>query len=214
MTKMGLKSNPKTGEISIRGTIGDYEDMISAEDFIEVLAEHDGDLVVTMTSGGGVVTEGLAIYNALVNYQGGKTTVIVDAMCASIATVIACAGDEIHINERSQFMIHRAWTVAMGNCKDFRSMADLMDSMDGDIASVYSEKTGQNADVVLEKMDAETWMSPQQAKDFGFVDKILKVERPDAKESDQPEAVAVMGFSKGQKAIAQAAILRAKRILA
>jgi ATP-dependent Clp protease protease subunit len=190
---MIFETNPEAGKITMRGGIGDYENHISADDFIAALSEHKGDVEISLDSPGGSVTDGLSIYNAIKNHDG-NVTVHIDTLAASIATVIACAADKVKMNSNGKFMIHRAWTVAMGNCKDFRSMADLMEMMDGDIADVYSERTGMKREALLTLMDKETWMSSSDALDLGFIDEVVEVgsakAEPKAEAKPKIEAIA------------------------
>ena len=185
---MIFESNPEASKITMRGGIGDFENHISADDFITVLGEHSGDIEIELDSPGGSVTDGLAIYNAIRNYDG-KVTIHIDTLAASIATVVACAADRVKINSNGKFMVHRAWTVAMGNCKEFRSMADLMELMDGDIADVYAYRTGKDKDELLAMMDKETWLSAEDAAEIGFVDEVVQV---NSKEKPKAEAKPVV----------------------
>ena len=174
---MKLETNPTAQTITMRGGIGDFENHISADDFLSALSEHAGeDVTILLDSEGGSVTDGLSIYNAIMQYSG-NVTVHIDAICASIATVIACAADRVVMNSNAKFMIHRAWTVAMGNSVEFRSMADILELMDADIASAYGDKTDLPEDELLAMMEAETWMSAEQAYDLGFVDEINEISR-------------------------------------
>ncbi len=155
---MRLETDPQNKTIQMRGPIGDFEGGISADDFRDCLKEHAGsDLTIHLDSEGGVVSEGLAMYNAIMQHDG-EVTIHIDTIAASIATVIACAADRVVINSNAKFMVHRCWTMAMGNCKDFRSTADIMEMMDKDIAATYVERTGKDEADVIAMMDAETWM--------------------------------------------------------
>ena len=135
---MKFDNNVDKGTITFRGGVGEFEGYISADMFIDALEQHSGDVTIHLDSAGGSVTDGLSIYNAIRGYEGGVVNIHIDAMCASIATVIACAATgKITMNSNGKYMIHRAWTAAMGNCRDFRSMADIMELMDQDIADTY-----------------------------------------------------------------------------
>lgn len=189
---MKLESNPDSGTITMRGMIGDWEGGISADDFHDVLAEHTGDITIHFNSEGGSVTDGLSIYNAIASYEG-KVTIHVDALVASIATVICCAADRVVMNNTGKFMIHRCWTAAVGNCKDFRKLAQTMEMLDGDIASVYGERTDQEPEMILQWMEDETWFSAKQALSLGFVDEIHEVKKQaDKPEEKKAQAVAVL----------------------
>ena len=173
---MKFENSPEKKTITMRGGIGEFDNHISADDFIEALNQHEGDVTIHLDSPGGSVTDGLAIYNAIVNYAG-VTTVHIDTLCASIATVIACGADRVLANSNSKYMIHRAWTVAMGNCSDFRSMAEIMEMMDMDIAETYAMKAGGSVEDWLNKMDKETWYDAESALEAGLVDEIIDMKK-------------------------------------
>lgn len=186
---MKLESNPEKKEITMRGFIGDYEDGISADQFRDALAEHAGqDVTIYLNSEGGSVTDGLSMFNAIANHDGA-VTVHIDALAASIATVLAVAASNVKINSNGKFMIHRCWAAAVGNCSDFRSMAEVMELLDHDIAMSYSEKTGKPEEEMLAMMDAETWMDAETALANGFVDEIVEVKSKSAKASIEPEKI-------------------------
>jgi len=72
----------------------------------------------------------------------------------------------------AMMMVHRAWTVAMGNANDFRKMAEDMDKIDESIVAVYESKTGMKQEDIISLLDAETWLTAQDALDNGFCDEI------------------------------------------
>ena len=186
---MKFETNPTAGTITMRGGIGDFENHISADDFLSALSEHAGeDVTILLDSEGGSVTDGLSIYNAIMQYSG-NVTVHIDAICASIATVIACAADKVVMNSNAKFMIHRAWTVAMGNSVEFRSMAEILELMDADIASAYADKTDLPEDELLAMMEAETWMSAEKALELGFVDEINEISRKMKEQEKKAEVI-------------------------
>lgn len=173
---MKFETSPEDKTITMRGGIGDFDGHISADDFIDALNQHEGDITIHLDSPGGSVTDGLAIHNAILNYDG-EITVHVDTLCASIATVVACAADRVVMNSNGKYMIHRAWTVAMGNAKDFRGMADIMEMMDKDIAETYVAKAGGEAEDWLAMMDKETWFDAEKALEVGLVDEIVDMKK-------------------------------------
>ena len=177
---MRLETDPSKKTIVMRGPIGEFDGGSSANDFRDALKEHEGsDVTIELDSQGGSVSDGLAMHNAIMQHDG-EVTIHIDTIAASIATVIACAATKVVINSNGKFMIHRCWTQAMGNCKDFRSTADIMEMMDKDIADTYAERTGQSHEALLAMMDAETWMDAETALAQGFVDEIHKIERKPA----------------------------------
>ena len=173
---MKFETSPEEKTITMRGGIGDFDGHISADDFIDALNQHEGDITIHLDSPGGSVTDGLAIHNAILSYDG-DVTVHIDTLCASIATVVACAADRVVMNSNGKYMIHRAWTVAMGNAKDFRGMADIMEMMDKDIAETYVAKAGGESEDWLMMMDKETWFDAEKALEIGLVDEIVDMKK-------------------------------------
>lgn len=174
---MALVNKTKSASIDMRGPIGDFEGGIAAQDFHDALQEHNGaDVTLMLDSPGGVVSDGLSIYNALMQYSG-KVTIQIDTMAASIASVIACAADHVIINSNAQFMIHKAWTVAMGNSTDFRGLIEQLDQLDGMIADVYVERTGASRDELLNMMEEETYLSASDALAIGFADEVNEIKK-------------------------------------
>jgi ATP-dependent Clp protease protease subunit len=96
----------------------------------------------------------------------------IDGVAASVASVIAMAGDEIIIAENAWMMIHDAWGLAMGNAADLRRQADLMDSQSAVMADLYAARTKYPKDKVRQMMTDETWMSSADAIKYGFASSI------------------------------------------
>ncbi len=126
---------------------------------------------VRINSIGGDVFDGVAIYNTLARHPARKT-VYVDGLAASAASVIAMSGDEIRVGEGTFVMIHNAWGMAVGDSIEMRRTADLLDSVSGQLAEIYSRRTGRSAGDVRRMMDAETWMDPDTAVAEGFADRM------------------------------------------
>ena len=134
----------------------------------DFLTEHEGkDLNIYVNSGGGSVFAGLAIYNMLLRHKG-KKTVYVDGIAASIASVIALAGDEIIIPSNAFMMIHKPWNACCGNADDFRKMAEDLDAVETGIINVYKTHLAEGADIeaVKELVAAETWLNGEEAAKY------------------------------------------------
>lgn len=128
-------------------------------------------LNVHINSPGGDVFEGRAIMAALSAFRG-KTVAKIDALCASAATSIALACNEIHMAEGSFFMIHNASGMAWGDKTELRNTADILEKIEGAIVNDYTARTGKPEQEIRDKMQAETWFTAQEALDYGFVDSI------------------------------------------
>jgi len=131
---------------------------------------------VRINSPGGDVFDGVAIYNQLAQHSA-KVIIHVDGLAASIASVIAMAGDEIHLAENALMMIHDPWSFTGGTAADLRAMADLLDTVATTIVTTYAARTGRDAEDIRAMMAAETWMDATEALDQGFADLITEAKR-------------------------------------
>jgi len=157
-------------ELIIYDEIGDdWFGGVSAKTVLADLKEIPGDapLTIRLNSPGGDVFDGVAIHSQL-KRRTGNNRVIVDGLAASIASVVAMAGDEIIMAKGSMMMIHNPWTMTMGDAADMRRMADLLDTVRENIESIYVERTGAELEWLRGAMAAETWMSAADAVAFGF----------------------------------------------
>lgn len=172
---------PDTSEalVEIYDEIGYYG--ITAGDFTRDLAGLKAKSInLRINSPGGSVFEGLTIFNRLREHPA-TVNVTVDGVAASIASVIAMAGDTVTMGRGSQMMIHNPSGLVMGQAPDMREMADLLDKLARtSIADVYVAKAGKTADHWLDLMSAETWMSGQEAVAAGLADAVLGDEPTDA----------------------------------
>src|SRR5690606_28493465 len=120
---------------------------------------------------GGSVFEGVAIHNMLKRHKA-KINVYVDALAASIASVIAMAGDTIFMPKNAMMMIHNPWTVAMGNSKELRKVADDLDRISVSAIETYLQKAGDKLEEekLKQMLDDETWLSADDAYQYGLCD--------------------------------------------
>lgn len=130
------------------------------------------DVVVHLNSPGGNFFEGMTIYNLLREHKG-NVTVKVLGIAASIASVIAMAGDEVQISRSGFLMVHNSHVGAIGNRHDLRDVADMLEPFDAAMTDIYMARTGLDAKVVGKKMDAETFINGSAAVDEGWADSLL-----------------------------------------
>lgn len=128
-------------------------------------------LHVYINSPGGDVFEGRAIMAALSRFTG-KTIAHIDSLCASAATSIALACNEVEMSAGSFFMIHNASGIAWGDKSAMRETADLLEKIEGSIVADYTAKTGKDAEQIVAWMDAESWFTADEALEHGFIDRI------------------------------------------
>jgi len=127
-------------------------------------------LNVYINSPGGDVFAGNAIY-AMLKRHKAQVNVFIDGLAASIASVVAMAGDVVTMPKNSLLMIHNAWSIAMGNATDFRKMADDLDKIGLTLQEAYlSKATDMKQEDLVALLDAETWLTAQECFDLGFCD--------------------------------------------
>ena len=157
-------------DVYIFDEIGTYG--VTAQEFInDIKGLKDMPINLRINSLGGDVFDGMAMYN-VIKRREAKTTVYIEGIAASIATIIALGADEVVMAENSLFMIHNAWGGTMGEAKDMRKTAETLDKISGELTDIYRKKTGLSNDVLAEMMDEETWLNAQEAYDLRFVDTI------------------------------------------
>jgi ATP-dependent Clp protease protease subunit len=173
---------------------------VSAEALVPQIRDLDvATLHLRINSPGGDVFGGEAIAHAL-RQSKAKVIAYVDGIAASAATAIACAADECEMAPGGMYMIHKAWTFALGNADDLRETSALLDKVDGRLAAAYAKRTGMKAEAALELMSAETWYTGDEAVAAGFADRVAE---QDAEEADAKAAAwDVSAYDKAPKAAA------------
>ena len=170
------KKTGKRGEIYIYEDIGEgWYGGLTAKAFSDTMREL-GDvsaLDIYINSPGGSVFDGVAIYNQIKRFSGEKI-VHIDGIAASIASVIAMAGDEVRIAANGMMMIHDPWGMSIGTADEMRKTAESLDKIRDTITGTYVSKTGQDTQKVLNWMADETWLNADEAVELGFADKITE----------------------------------------
>lgn len=147
---------------------------VEAKSFVKDLAGVEAETVhLRINSPGGDVFEARAIATALKQMKC-KTVAHIDGVCASAATYIALACDEVEMAEGAFFMIHKAWCLAMGNADELLATADLLVKVDDSIVTDYAKKTGLESEEIQQLMADETWFNAEEALDKGFVDNVYQ----------------------------------------
>ena len=171
-------------KISVKGPIIDSDDQwiydwfeveaTSPKKVIDLInqAKNNEDLEVEINSGGGSVFAGSEIYTALKSY-GGKVITKIVGLAASAASVIAMSGDNILISPTGQIMIHNASGGFGGDYREMEKGAEILKNVNATISNAYRIKTGLSNDELLDMMNKETWLTPQQALEKKFVDEIM-----------------------------------------
>jgi ATP-dependent Clp protease protease subunit len=145
---------------------------VSAESFVKALRGMAGDVQLRINSPGGDVFGAKAMAQAMRDYSG-KITAHVDGYAASAASHLVTNAAKAVMAPGSMLMIHKAWTIDIGNADDFTKTADLLNKIDATIAADYAasaERRGKDASDFVALMAAETWFTPEEAIAVGLAD--------------------------------------------
>lgn len=170
-----IENKGEKAEVWIYEQIGEdfwSGDGVTAKKFQKELAAVKASQIdLHINSPGGSVFDGLTIYNLLKQHPATVTTYI-DGLAASIASVIALAGDRVIMADNALFMIHQPSGAVVGTASDMRDFADTLDKVSGAMLTTYTGKTGREEEEITGWLDAETWFSAAEALDYGFIDEV------------------------------------------
>ena len=145
---------------------------VCAADLRAALGQADGaDVSLHINSPGGDVFEGREMQAVIASYPG-KITAVIEGLAASAATFVAISCSSVQMLKGSRFMIHNGMTIAFGNKADMKSVYDVLEAFDNELAAEYAAKTKGEVTQMTAWMDAETWFTAEQALEHGFVDQI------------------------------------------
>lgn len=163
-----VQNKGEVSEIVLYDEIGAFG--VNASMFRDMLKDAKGQTIeLSINSPGGDVFDGIAIYNELKEHKG-KVSVRVMGLAASAASIVAMAGDEVIIGEGAHLMIHKAWTMALGDAMELRKTADMLEGIDGSLVGIYHNRTGIKPDKLASMLEEETWLTADEAIELGFAD--------------------------------------------
>ena len=157
-----------------------FGDEITPKAFKAELDAGTGDITVRVNSPGGDVFCAAQIYTMLKDYPG-RVTVKVDAVAASAATVVAMAGDELHMSPAAFLMIHDPTTLTVGDETEHNRAKGLLREVKESIINVYEAKTGLSRTKLGHMMTDETWLNAYKAVELGFADEVMFTENQPAR---------------------------------
>jgi len=165
-----MEASDDATDIYIYDAIGFFG--VEAESFIRDLDRVESSVInLRINSPGGSVFDGTAMYNALRRHKA-TVHVQIDGLAASMASIIALAGDTVEMAENAFFMIHNPWSMVVGDSEDMRKEADILDKLSETAIKTYTQNSNLTETQVREAMTAETWYSAEEAKDAGFISNI------------------------------------------
>lgn len=171
-----IKQQARTAEIYIYGELTEYPyrpGETSAASLVNQIKDLDVDVIhVHIDSCGGSVPEGWGIYNALCNHPA-KITTHGDGFVASAALYPFLAGDERIASSVSGYYLHEVMTIGFGYADDLRAAADEADALTGIGVNAFTERAGMSEEVVRQLMEDETWLTPEQALEYGIATQVV-----------------------------------------
>ena len=170
-----VKGDPGNRTLYLDGEIASetwWGDEITPKAFKEELNAGTGDITVRLNSPGGDVFAAAQIYTMLKEYPG-RVTVKVDALAASAASVVAMAGDELHMSPTAFLMVHDPTTLTIGDEAEHDRAKGLLREVKESIINVYEAKTGLSRVKLSHMMNDETWLNAYKAVELGFADEIM-----------------------------------------
>lgn len=215
--KIDFRCEAKDNKIYLYGSVvdndswmwddNDKENYIYPKAVRKLVDDIKGDEIeLHINSYGGSVFAGVSIYNILKN-SGKKITAYIDGVCASAATFILMAADKILMPENTQLLVHRASTFGWGNCKDLREVANELEHLDKTtLLPTYKARFTGSEEELLELLDKEEWLDANKAKEHGFVDEVIKLDKPkdEGKETENTDNSDIENVGKRLLAFASA----------
>jgi ATP-dependent Clp protease, protease subunit len=182
----------------------------------EIVASADDALKsveIEINSPGGSVFEGMRIYHSLrgLSDRGVNVITTVNGLAASMGSVILMAGDQRGITAGSQIMIHEPSSIAMGDARDMKRTANLLENIANDLANIYSDRTGYDKEKIRNMMLDETWINSDTAEELGFA---RAIDKSDEYDKDKPMSIFAKLFPNAASEQIEAAQAEVDRVTA
>lgn len=202
--RVGVKASADSVEMMIHGVVGDSWEGLDSGSVAAFLKEHRGKTVnADINSPGGLAFDGIAIYNAFLMHDS-PVNIDITGIAASAATIIAMGGDRIRIAENGTFMVHRAWSIAMGNSADMQDVKESLDRVDAQIAATYAARTGRTAakmmDLMIGEVDGTTFTGAEAVQNK-FADEMLPLKKKDRSGNASAQQFAAEANRRYQQAV-------------
>lgn len=158
----------------------DYPGCISANQTRQLIADARAEdpaveITVVLNSFGGDVTEGVAVYNLL--RASRPVNIVISGIAASIASVIAMAGDRVSMYSNSTLYVHHAWTFAEGNASQMKQRTAELEAADRVLIGAYMAKSGRTEEEIVALLDGPNGdgssIDADRALELGLIDEIL-----------------------------------------
>lgn len=176
------KAKNESGEMYIYGDIADekwYDEDVTPKSIRDALSEMGTvkNLDIHINSYGGSCVAGNAIINILDNYRkknGTSLNVYIEGIAASMGSGIASVGDKVYMASNSLFMVHKPSTIAMGNADDLEQAVVVLNKTEDGLIQNYMRRFKGTEDELRQMLQDETWLTANEAKEWGFVDEVIE----------------------------------------
>lgn len=176
------KAKNEAGEMYIYGDIADekwFDEDVTPNSIRDALSEMGAvkNLDIHINSYGGSCVAGNAIINILDNYRkknGTTFNVYIEGIAASMGSGIASVGNNVYMADNALYMIHKPWSYAIGNADDMRKEINVLDTVEDTLVANYMRRFNGTEDELRQMMADETWLTADEAKEYGFVDEIIE----------------------------------------
>lgn len=169
-----------TLELRMYGPIGGgmFGGGVSAEAVAEALdqAKDARRILLRLSSPGGAAFDGMAI-RSMLSMHPAKVTCEVEGLAASAASIVAMGADVIKMHEGSAMMVHRSSTVTGGDVAEHTKAVNALTALDDGMATVYAARSGMSKDDCVHMMDAETWLTAEQAVEKKLADEVMPAKK-------------------------------------
>lgn len=176
------KAKNDTGEMYIYGDIADekwFDEDVTPKSIRDALSEMGAvkNLDIHINSYGGSCVAGNAIISILDNYRkknGTTFNIYIEGIAASMGSGIASVGNNVYMADNALYMIHKPWSYAIGNADDMRKEINVLDTVEDTLVANYMRRFNGTEDELRQMMSDETWLTADEAKEYGFVDEIVE----------------------------------------
>lgn len=176
-------------KIIIEGIIGwDF----TAHDFRKQSEKMQGDLKIEIASPGGFVYDGIELFNLIRAYskEKGKVEIIINGLCASIASYIAIAGDKLLAYDNAIYMIHNVYVAACGDYRELNKQAKELEALTNLLAKAYANKTNLDINEIKRLMNEESFFYGEEILKNGYADEIVNTENGKTSNKDEAYIIA------------------------
>ena len=162
--------------IFVTGEVEDHMASVIVAQLLFLESENPSkDISMYINSPGGVVTAGMAIHDTMQYIKSKVSTVCIGQACSMGSFLLAAGEPGMRVAlPQARIMIHQPSGGARGMASDIEIQAREILRLKETMHELYSKYTGKSVKAVAEAMDRDTWMSANEAKDFGLVDKVFE----------------------------------------